>query len=75
MQEAVDALDQGDENGYSHLQRDTVPLDPWKNEYQYEPPGPGQPRARVFTLGADGQAGGTGKDADFGNIMIENGED
>ena len=45
-----------------------VPKDPWGNSYQYE--NPGQINVDYFDLwsfGADGQSGGDGVDADFGN--------
>lgn len=72
--DGLEALVQKDDMGNSYLRRDTVPLDPWKNEYQYEPPTAGQVKPRVFTMGADGQTGGTGKDADIDNFQIENDE-
>lgn len=45
--------------------RGSVPLDPWQNPYQYRIPG----EAGVYdlySLGADGQPGGEGLDADIG---------
>jgi general secretion pathway protein G len=43
-----------------------VPMDPWKNAYQYSVPGAnGQPFA-LFSLGADGKRGGEGDAADIG---------
>lgn len=41
-----------------------VPNDPWDRPYQFEI-GDGGRQIRVFTLGADGQPGGTGADADI----------
>ena len=52
-----------------------IPLDPWGNEYQYEPPMPGQPEPRVYTLGKDGQVGGEGENADISNFSLQGGED
>ena len=50
------------ENGYlEHL-----PLDPWGNPYQYLNPGV-HDKIDVFSLGADGAAGGKGNDADIGS--------
>jgi len=72
--DSLESLVTPDENGYTFLDRETVPLDPWKNEYQYEPPGPGNPKPRVWTFGADGVQGGEGKDRDMDNIMIKNNE-
>ncbi|GHC40973.1 type II secretion system protein GspG [Alcaligenes pakistanensis] len=45
---------------------DRLPNDPWGNPYQYLQPGV-HGEIDVFSLGADGQAGGTGSDADIGN--------
>lgn len=73
--DSLEALVTPDLNGNTYLRMTKVPVDPWKNEYQYEPPHPpGQPRPRVFTLGKDGQPGGEGDDADLDNEMISNGE-
>jgi len=50
------------------LGKDTVPLDPWGRPYIYEVPAS---RSRqpydLYSLGADGQEGGEGSDADIGN--------
>jgi general secretion pathway protein G len=45
---------------------DKLPKDPWGNPYQYLSPGI-KGEVDVFTLGADGQPGGTGNDADIGS--------
>ena len=45
---------------------DKVPNDPWGKPYQYLNPGV-RGEIDVFSLGADGQTGGTGADADIGN--------
>lgn len=43
-------------------------LDTWSNPFQYESPGQHNPRGfDIWSLGADGQAGGDDLDADFGN--------
>jgi general secretion pathway protein G len=45
-----------------------LPLDPWKNAYQYGVPGAnGQPFA-LFSFGADGKRGGEGDAADIGTL-------
>jgi general secretion pathway protein G len=49
-------------NGY--LER--LPKDPWGSPYQYLSPGL-RGEIDVFSYGADGQAGGTGFDADIGS--------
>lgn len=43
-----------------------MPKDPWGNPYQYLSPGV-KGEVDVFSLGADGQPGGTGEDADIGS--------
>ncbi len=45
---------------------DKLPKDPWGNPYQYLSPGI-KGEIDVFSLGADGQPGGVGNDADIGS--------
>jgi general secretion pathway protein G len=45
---------------------DTLPKDPWGHPYQYANPGQ-HGEIDVWSLGADGQPGGQGNDADIGN--------
>ena len=45
---------------------DKLPGDPWGRPYQYVNPGV-RGEIDVFSYGADGQAGGEGKNADIGN--------
>ena len=45
---------------------DKIPNDPWGKPYQYLNPGV-RGEIDVFSLGADGQTGGTGPDSDIGN--------
>ena len=45
---------------------DKLPKDPWGNSYQYLSPGI-RGEVDVISLGADGQPGGTGVDADIGS--------
>ena len=45
---------------------DKLPADPWGRAYQYINPGV-KGEIDVFSLGADGQAGGDGKNADIGS--------
>jgi general secretion pathway protein G len=48
--------------------RKQVPPDPWGNPYLYASPGEVNPRGYdLVSLGADGQPGGEGEDADIGN--------
>nr|VFJ47077.1 MAG: general secretion pathway protein G [Candidatus Kentron sp. DK]VFJ60971.1 MAG: general secretion pathway protein G [Candidatus Kentron sp. DK] len=43
-----------------------LPRDPWGNPYHYLRPGE-HGQIDIYTLGADGQPGGSGNDADIGN--------
>jgi general secretion pathway protein G len=45
---------------------DKLPKDPWGNPYQFLSPGV-KGEVDVFSLGADGQPGGAGNDADIGS--------
>ncbi len=45
---------------------DKLPKDPWGTSYQYLSPGL-HGEVDIFSLGADGQPGGTGMDADIGS--------
>ena len=48
--------------------RKAVPMDPWDNPYIYASPGELHPNGYdLVTLGADGQPGGSGEDADIAN--------
>ncbi|MCB9916385.1 MAG: type II secretion system major pseudopilin GspG [Planctomycetes bacterium] len=75
--DSLDVLVTPDENGYTFLKQKSVPVDPWGNEYGYEPPipGSGQPEPRVYTLGSDGQPGGDGDAADVDNFTIQGGRE
>jgi general secretion pathway protein G len=44
--------------------------DPWGSDYQYASPGQHTKDFDLYTLGADGQPGGEGVDADIGNWNI-----
>jgi general secretion pathway protein G len=46
---------------------DKLPKDPWGNPYQYMFPGVHGSEVDLFSLGADGQPGGTGDDSDIGS--------
>jgi general secretion pathway protein G len=54
----------GQSQGKRYL--NNVPRDPWNNPYRYAQPGRNGD-FDVFTLGADGQEGGEGINADIGN--------
>ncbi len=49
---------------------DRLPKDPWGNDYQYLNPGVHGP-IDIYSLGADGQEGGEGINADIGNWNLE----
>jgi len=65
--ESLDELVTPDAEGYTYLDRDTLPLDPWGNPYRYDPPGADGGGARVYSYGQDDRAGGEGLDADIAN--------
>ena len=69
--DSLEALVTENENGDKILDRDSVPKDPWGNEYIYDIDGS---KFTVSTYGADGAPGGEGKDRDIDNNMIKNGE-
>lgn len=46
-----------------------VPLDPWKNPYEYVSPGSTEPY-EVICLGADGREGGEGENADISSEQL-----
>lgn len=54
----------GQANRRSYMDR--LPADPWGTSYQYLNPGV-HGEIDVFSLGADGRAGGEGNDADIGS--------
>jgi general secretion pathway protein G len=72
--ESLEALVTPDPNGHSFLDTETVPKDPWGNEYFFEPAPSGSTKFRVISYGKDGIPGGEGDDADIDNIKIKNGE-
>lgn len=47
---------------------DSVPLDPWGNPYRYSPAASASQPYTLYSLGADGQPGGEGFDADVGHL-------
>jgi general secretion pathway protein G len=57
------------EGGY--LKSKSVPKDPWGHEYIYRLNGR---RFEIVCVGADGQEGGEGADADFTNETVEQGK-
>jgi general secretion pathway protein G len=71
--DSLDKLVQPDQNGHRYLTQTKIPKDPWNEEYGYEPPSPGHPQPRIFTLGKDKALGGEGEDADIDDQMIADG--
>ncbi len=53
-----------------YLDRRELPVDPWGNPYVYLIPGSGGETYEVMSYGADGQPGGTGKDADISTATL-----
>ena len=47
-----------------YLRKDEIPLDPWGNEFHYEPPGESG-NFELYSLGADNAQGGDGDNADI----------
>ncbi len=43
-----------------------IPVDPWKNPYQYAVPGAGGQPFALYSMGSDGKRGGEGDAADIG---------
>jgi general secretion pathway protein G len=57
------------EGGY--LESSAVPKDPWGKEYYYSSPGENNTDYDIISYGADGEAGGEGKNADISNRQAE----
>ena len=57
-------------NPAGYLRKKQLPNDGWGNPYQYEMPGTNNTDGfDLWSLGADGQPGGTGVDADLGTWL------
>lgn len=50
---------------------DRLPVDPWGHPYQYLNPGTHGGSVDIWSLGADGQPGGDGINADIGNWNLD----
>jgi len=72
LPESLEVLVTEDDKGTKYLNMDVVPKDPWGNEYIYEITS--SDKFLIWSYGQDGVQGGEGKDADFNNKMIRNGE-
>jgi len=67
--DSLDELTEPDpSNGEPFLK--LIPLDPWKNEYEYEIDGSGKPF--ITCLGADGESGGENENADITTETVMN---
>ena len=56
-----------------YLDKD-LPLDPWRNPYQYRFPANNLQGIALYSFGADGAAGGEGENADIGYLPEEGAE-
>jgi general secretion pathway protein G len=54
-----------------YLKATTVPKDPWGNPYRYMQPGTKGGAYDLYSLGADGEVGGEGFDADIGSWNLQ----
>lgn len=54
-----------------YLKAREVPRDPWGNEYRYLFPGSRGGAYDLYSLGADGEPGGEGVDADIGSWNLQ----
>jgi len=54
-----------------YLRATTVPKDPWGNPYRYMQPGTKGGPYDLYSLGADGEVGGEGVDADIGSWNMQ----
>ncbi len=67
--DSLDILAEADDSGESYIEGNVMPLDPWGNEYFYNPQSGGQPM-EIGSYGADMSPGGEGEDADITNLTI-----
>ncbi|MEO0649903.1 MAG: type II secretion system major pseudopilin GspG [Planctomycetota bacterium] len=73
--DSLDVLVEPDpDTGVKFLNRNTVPTDPWGNEYVYEPPSAGEP-FRIYSMGEDGSIGGEAKARDLDLNWARNDEE
>ena len=67
--EIGDLPDNWREGGY--LEKNKIPLDPWKNPYVYLSPGEHNDEYDIESYGKDGEDGGEGADADIQSWDLE----
>ena len=66
--EGLDVLKETDKStGVEFMKK--IPLDPWKNPYEYISPGSNSPY-EIVSLGADGREGGEGENADISSETL-----
>ena len=68
--DGLESLLSGAKDGRGYLDGETLPTDPWGNDYLYQYPGQ-HLEFDIWSLGADGQAGGEGIDTDIGNWNMQ----
>ena len=68
--DGLESLLSGSKDGRGYLDGETLPRDPWGNDYLYQYPGQ-HLEFDIWSLGADGQAGGDGIDMDIGNWNMQ----
>jgi len=62
--ESLGALWVPDSRGFTYLDPQHPPKDPWNNGYLYAPAGPGEKQPRVWSFGRDKREGGDGESVD-----------
>ena len=70
LPDTLDQLIEKDSDGNRYLDMDEL-VDPWGNEYVYEPDFDGSGEFRVISYGKDGQPGGEGENTDIDNRMAK----
>lgn len=68
--DGLEALLSGSRDGRGYLEGDSLPKDPWGNDYLYQYPGQ-HLEFDIWSLGADGQAGGDEINMDIGNWNMD----
>ena len=68
--DGLSALLSGAADGKGYLDGNRLPKDPWGNDYLYQYPGQNL-EFDIWSLGADGQAGGTDVNTDIGNWNMD----
>lgn len=68
--DSLEVLVTPDVNGATYLKATKLPQDPWGRDYVYELQSSGRQMSKLYTLGRDGRAGGTGEDADVDNFSL-----